>query len=388
VRFVPVSVDEEALMAGMGLPRFLFRSARSAVCGALLLVACAQGQPDSGAQIEVVNAPGSPTPRYLLFDWMDGERILVSNRRVPETGFLNGAATPLAVVRIASADVGSQRQILVRGMIDDRQVSVGTGSVQIVMSSWQTTTVALAPEPGGGSDAGVPDSSTSDTGTDPPDGDLPDTDPGTAADLAAAEAPVVPPDAGPPDVPPDVQTPPDLARDLAPEAPPLGPVTIAPSADSYVEQGPSNSGMNNGKATILEVKSQGGADNNRVAYLRFPLSAISGTPAVTATLRLFGKSSGGNNAESAYAVMDDTWIETAITWNNRPAVGAKQATTTVGTTAQYREWNVTALVKAQQAAGRPNVNLALDMDMDTQGSPDTHNSREAASNPPQLVITR
>jgi hypothetical protein len=352
-------------------------------------VACAEGQPDSGAQIEVVNGAGSTVPRYLLFDWMDGERILVSNRRVPEKGFLNGAATPLAVVRIASSDVGNQRQILVRGMVDDRQVSLGTGSVQIVKSSWQTATVALAPEPGGGGDdAGAPDSSSSDAGVDPPDGDLPDGEPGTAADLPAAEAQPVPPDAGAPDVPPDAQSPPDLPRDVAPEAPPSGPVTIAPSADSYVEQGSSNSGMNNGKAAILEVKSQAGADNNRVAYLRFPLAAINGTPAVTATLRLFGKSDSGNNAESVYAVMDDTWTETAITWNNRPPVGVKQTTTSVGTTAQYREWNITALVKAQQAAGRPNVNIALSMDMDTQQGPDTHNSREAASNPPQLLITR
>jgi hypothetical protein len=386
VRTRTVSVDEEDLMAGVGLPRFLLRSARAALWGVFLLAACAEEQPDTGAQIEVINGDGAPVPRYLLFDWTDGERTLVGNRRVPEKGFLNGEATPLAVVRIASSADGAQRGIAVRGMVDDQQVSRGIGSVKIMRGTWQTATVTLSADPGAVPDGGPPGDGPLDDAGDPPDGEVPDGDP--AEDGPAPEAPPVPPDAGLPDVPGDVQPPPDLPRDLAPEAPPSGPVTIAPSADSYVEQGQTSSGMNFGKATVLEVKTQNGADNNRVAYLRFPLAAISGTPAVTATLRIYGRASTGTNSDSAFAVMDDTWTETGINWNNKPATGAKQSSVSVGTTAQYREWSVTALVKSQQAAGRATVNLAVSMDMDTAAAPDTYNSREAANNQPQLVITR
>jgi hypothetical protein len=165
-------------------------------------------------------------------------------------------------------------------------------------------------------------------------------------------------------------------------------VAIPASADSYVEQGGTASSMNFGKATTLEVKNQGGSDNNRVAFVRFPLTAVAGSTPVSANLRLYGKGGGGQNMVSAYAVMDESWTETGITWNNKPTLGAKQSTLSIGTTGQYREWNVTAWVKDRLAAGRDNVNFAVSMDSETANNPDTYNSRENGSNQPQLVITR
>lgn len=368
-------------MAGKRLPRF----DRAALCGALLL-GCAEGAPDTGAQIEVVNGDGVTTPNHLRFDWSDGERVLVRDRRVPDKGSLEPGPSPLAVVRIASDVMGeAQRTITVRGLLDDLTiVSQGTALARISKGSWQKTTVVLSTAPGSQPDAGAPaDAAELETGGNPPDAS-PDAAP-TDAESPDASADSQPePDAGPSDLP-DAQ--PDFGRDLVPDLPPAGPVTIAPIADSYVEQGASTAGMNFGKALVLEVKTQNGADNTRIAYLRFPLAAASGTVA-TATLRLYGKSGAGVTMESAFAVMDDTWTETGINWNNKPALGAKQSTVTVGTAAQYREWNVTTFVKAQQAAGQPNVSLAVSMDMETTNAPDTHNSREAASNQPQLVVTR
>jgi hypothetical protein len=369
-------------MAGIGFPRFRGRAPGAALFG-LLLVACAEGTPDTGAQIEVTSSAGAPVPNHLFFDWMEGERVLVANRRVPAQGFLDPAASPLAVVRIASDAADAQRQILVRGMIDDLRVSQGTASVRIVKGTWQKATVVLAPATEPPPDAGAPPDGAEPDGSAEPDAAVPD------AALPDADSPEVPAD-GPP-APPDVAEPPDAQapdlREVAADMAPLGPVTIAPTADTYVEQGQSAGGMNYGKAAVLEVKTQGGADNNRIAYLRFPLGAAGGV-AVTATLRLYGRSAAGTMVESAYAVTDDSWSETGLTWNNKPPLGAKQATVNVTTTAQYRAWDVSNIVKAQVAAGRLNVNLAVQMDGDTASSPDTHNSREAASNPPQLVINR
>jgi hypothetical protein len=371
----------------MGRRRLLVRVASSTLGAVLFLAGCSRGTPPTGAQIEVQNGDGVMAPRYLLFDWQDSNRVLVQDRRVPESGFLDPSAHPLAVVRIAADQIADpERRIVIRGMVGEEVVSLGEGSVRITPGSWQSATVVLAGQVVPNPDAGAPDGGEIEAGAEPAD----------AGDGQAPEDLAPPPDApdgGPlPDAEevdraPDLPGP-DLPRDLAPDA--VTAVVALPAiADSYTEQGGSGtSGANFGKATTLEVKTQGGADNNRIAFLRFSLATLAGSTPVSATLRLFGKGSGGTNMVSAYAVTDETWTETGITWNNKPALGMKQATVSTNTTQTYREWNVTAFVKAQLAGGRDNVNLAVSMDNDTASGPDTYNSREATSNQPQLVITR
>ena len=372
-----------------GLRRQIARSIALALGVGLALCSCAKQDAGTGVQVEVSNGEGVPVPSYLLFDWKDSASVLVRDRRVPASGSLDPrAGQPLAVVRIA-ADAGGdpQRHITIRGMIGEDTVSQGEGTAQIVAGSWQTITVVLRATAGELPDGGAPpDGADLDASDDvvPTDAaeDVAPLD--VAPDQAPVEAPPPPPDTSI-DLPPDLR--PDVPRDLPPDLP-SGPVTIPAAADSFVEQGQTSAGMNFGKQTTLEVKTQAGADNNRVAYLRFSLTPIAGTPALSATLRVFGKSSGGTNMDSAYAITDETWTETAITWNNKPVLGMKLATASVGTTNQYREWNVTAFVRMQQAMGRDNVNFAIGMDGDTASSPDVFNSREATSNQPQLLITR
>jgi hypothetical protein len=215
-----------------------------------------------------------------------------------------------------------------------------------------------------------------------------------ASDAAVPDGTAGVPDAAPVDGAAALDATPDLAArdsagaDTASDLPLTIVMAVPILADSYVEQGASASAKNYGKAAILEVKTQAGADNTRIAYLRFSLAPLAGGRVATAAvLRLHGRSSVVNTSESVFGVMDDTWTETGITWNNKPALGTKVATASITTAAQYREWNVLALVKARQAAGRDTVDLAVGMDMDTASGPDTHNSREAPNNPPQLVVT-
>jgi hypothetical protein len=358
--------------------------------GTLFLAGCARETPPTGARIEVVNGDGVTTPRYLLFDWRNNDSVLVHDRRVPASGFLDPAARPLAVVRIAAdAVTDPQRHIVVRGMVDEEMVSQGEGSLQIQMGSWQTTTVVLmgavqnpdAGAPADGPDA-VGDAAPADAADDQAVADL------APSDVAPEGALPPPPplDAAPVDLAPDLPGP-DLPRDVTADLP-AAMVTLPATADSFVEQGQTSSGSNFGKATSLEVKTQAGADNNRIAFFRFSLTPVAGTTPLTATLRVYGKAVMGTDMDSAYGVIDETWTEAGITWNNKPALGMKLATVSVGTTGQYREWNVTAFVKGQQAMGRDNVNFAISMDGDTVSSPDTFNSREATRDQPQLVITR
>jgi hypothetical protein len=162
--------------------------------------------------------------------------------------------------------------------------------------------------------------------------------------------------------------------------------TLGPVADAYVRDGTS-ANTNFGTATTLLVKSASTAGTNRHSFLRFDTTPAAGS-VQKATLRLFGNHSTGTTLDSAWAVSSNTWTETGITWNNQPALGAKQGgSVSITTTAMYYEFDVTAFVQSQRSAGVNLVSLAVTMDAPTTNAPDTFNSREAASNPPQLMVT-
>jgi hypothetical protein len=164
-------------------------------------------------------------------------------------------------------------------------------------------------------------------------------------------------------------------------------VTLAPTADGYVRDG-TWAGDTFGTATSLVVKTTGDTDNNRVTYLRFPLTGVSGTVSA-AKLRLYGSRPAATaSTDSAYAVSSNSWTELDLSWNNRPALGAKQgASVPITTTARYYEWDVTAFAGAQKAAGVTAVSLAVRMDQTVNDGPDSFNAREATANRPQLVVT-
>jgi hypothetical protein len=167
---------------------------------------------------------------------------------------------------------------------------------------------------------------------------------------------------------------------------PVSSVDLSPTADAYVRDGTS-AGTNFGTASTLVVKNST-AGNNRVSYLRFSLAGVAGS-VTAARLRLFGsRPTASPVTDSAFSVASNSWVETGINWNNRPALGTRQGSgVAVGTAAAYYEWDVTAFVNAQKSAGASEVSLAVTMDSSVTASPDAFNAREAASNPPHLVVT-
>ena len=71
---------------------------------------------------------------------------------------------------------------------------------------------------------------------------------------------------------------------------------------------------------------------------------------------------------------------------NKPAAGSLLATATVlNTTDAWYEWDVTAFVRAEITAGRHIVSIAL-KDQANTSNQGIFNSRQAASNKPQLVV--
>jgi hypothetical protein len=165
----------------------------------------------------------------------------------------------------------------------------------------------------------------------------------------------------------------------------LAQTTINPTADAYVHGG-AKAAKNFGTATLLKAQTNAKAAKNFDSYLKFDLSTVS--PLSAATLRLYARlSHTGSLPVSIYAVSNTAWSETAITWNNKPARGAALASVTVANkTFAWYEFNVTAYVQSERAAGRTVLALGLHA-ASASALTLRANSRQATANQPQLVFT-
>ena len=165
-------------------------------------------------------------------------------------------------------------------------------------------------------------------------------------------------------------------------------VTLNPVADAYVRGG--TYGNNNyGTATLLYSKKSTG---NAVfeSYIRFDISSLP-TTVNSAKLRLFARINNKNNPTLPVEVLNvtnNTWSETGITFNNKPAPsGSALATTTVsGSSSVYYEWDITQQVNTNKAAGINFISLLVRNTVTTTNSRIICNSREATTNKPQLLI--
>jgi hypothetical protein len=167
------------------------------------------------------------------------------------------------------------------------------------------------------------------------------------------------------------------------------PITRTATADAYVKDG-SAATTNFGQAADLQLKNSMQTGLRREAALRFDISSL---PAIgKATLRLYGRliDTGSMNIPvAAYKAASGTWTEDGVTWNARPGIsGTEVARVTVtDTTARWYDLDITALVKAEKAAGRTSVDLVLRA-LATSAPYITFASAEAAgANGPKLVIT-
>jgi hypothetical protein len=163
--------------------------------------------------------------------------------------------------------------------------------------------------------------------------------------------------------------------------------TLRAAADAYVRDGSTNAGKNFGGLSTLEVK-KSTTGFNRTSYLRFDLSSIASIG--SAKLRLWGRLDNAdvkNVVVEVDAVDSTTWGESTINWNNKPAIGAKQGQfTVIDTTSRWYEIDLTSFLKAQKAAGKKLISLALRRTTTTTPNA-IFNSNEATSNRPELRIT-
>ncbi len=149
-------------------------------------------------------------------------------------------------------------------------------------------------------------------------------------------------------------------------------LTFTPTADAYVIQ--SYPSTNFGTATNLRV------DSSPItrSYVRFVVGGLNGAPIQSAKIRLFANSS-NTTGYSVKSLSDNTWTETAITYNNAPVSGSLLGTSPAIVSGKWVEVDVSSYVK---------VEGTYDLVLDTTNSTNTSfGSRESAANAPQLVVT-
>jgi len=150
-------------------------------------------------------------------------------------------------------------------------------------------------------------------------------------------------------------------------------LTFAAEADARVHK--SNPNSNYGTSTYLYVA--GASDPDIESFIRFTVSGVAGT-VQSVQLRVYTTTNSSTNGPAVYGG-DNTWTETGITWNNRPArtsdvVDNKGAINTN----TWIEYNVSPLVTGN---GTHTFVLVADSSDGIRFS-----SREG-SQPPQLVLT-
>ena len=158
----------------------------------------------------------------------------------------------------------------------------------------------------------------------------------------------------------------------------------APAVDAHVRAG-AYASQNFGSAAELIVKHSSVADYQRRTHLRFPLGS---GPVGRAVLRLRGAlTSAGDVPIAIYPVSNVTWGESGLTWNTQPPAGATAiASRRVASTAgAWYEWDVTAYVRNERAAGRAAVAFALAATTTTSPYA-AFASGEASANRPELLI--
>ncbi len=166
-------------------------------------------------------------------------------------------------------------------------------------------------------------------------------------------------------------------------------VTLNPTADAHVRSG-THQNTNYGNGTTLDIKKSANPadDFNREIYLKFDLTNV--TSVQTAKLRLYG-SAGSPEVVSTdlYSAANTSWTESGITWANKPATGPIMwDTRALQNSPAWHEWDVSQFLQGEKTLGRNVVTLVLRNSVASTTGTIAFNSRQHASNRPQLVIVQ
>ena len=159
--------------------------------------------------------------------------------------------------------------------------------------------------------------------------------------------------------------------------------SLAAAADTHVRNG-SYGDTNYGTATVLDVKKES-TGYDRQAFVKFDLASVTGAVS-SATLRLYATAAGmAGIGNQAYLSSSDTWTESGLTWNNKPAAPTPLGSWTV-VPGSHVDVDVTSQVVTAMSGDR-QVSFMLDAAA-SYGSNGwaQYASRDATANKPVLLI--
>ncbi|MCW3106343.1 MAG: C-terminal target protein [Segetibacter sp.] len=160
--------------------------------------------------------------------------------------------------------------------------------------------------------------------------------------------------------------------------------TLNPIADAYAWN--DNASTNYGSGTTIQSSYNVGNKNDRFIFMKFDISSISGT-IINATPRLYGAMLTSSDIFTLYAVSNTSWGENTITYNNMPSFGSALDTIGINTTTGWWTWgNISSYIEGERLAGRTTITLAIRPPA-TGTNTASFNSRESATNQPELIIT-
>jgi len=160
-------------------------------------------------------------------------------------------------------------------------------------------------------------------------------------------------------------------------------VVQSAAADAVVRSSAEKKNFSTEPALELKTSTFGGVSE---AYLRFDIPDFAQF-SDKVVLRLFGQLGNPGAAQVVVRSINDTnWEENTLAWRWRPehvtTIGTLQV---VGVSAAWYKLDLTSHVKAETAAGKRTVSLAL---VPSDGAKIVFNSREAKSHQPELVFSR
>jgi hypothetical protein len=153
------------------------------------------------------------------------------------------------------------------------------------------------------------------------------------------------------------------------------PLTFTAVKDAMVKE--ASPASNFGTSSQLQVSNQ--ASYRKLAYLQFNVTGLpAGAHNITARLRITATTTATSRPLTAHAVSSTTWSETALTWDNRLALGAALSTVSSHTAGQESVWDV-----SDHVTGNGDFTIGLD----TTFAGDTNFVSDEGSPAPTLVVS-
>ncbi len=150
-------------------------------------------------------------------------------------------------------------------------------------------------------------------------------------------------------------------------------LALSPVDDTYIDEYYPSSNY----GTDSELRIDGG--NYEIPFLKFDLSSVS-TPVKVAMLKLYITNGADGDPQFVYAVSDNTWTESTLTWNNAPALGEEIGMTTGGESGGILYIEITDFINANLGG---IASLAIQSD-ETDSL--RFSSKEASTFPVQLDL--